>query len=253
VNWGELGVDIVVEATARYRSRKDLAKHISAGAKKVILCVPPIDEPDITIVMGVNHHDLKPEHQIISNASITAHSAAPILKILDNAFGIERMFFSTVHAYTNDQRLADVPAEDLRRSRAASENIIPTETNAGKLLEKLLPHLEGKISGLALNVPVPNGSVVDMTCFTKKPVTVTAVNEVVRTAIEAHYKNFIEYVADPIVSSDVKKSPYSTTFDSLATMCLGEHCVKTISWYDNGWGYALRAIDLMEYMAGSLI
>lgn len=249
VPWGELGVDVVVEATARYRSRVELTKHLAAGAKKVILCVPPVDEPDITVVMGVNHKQLKPEHRIISNASITAHCSAPILTILDRAFGVERMFFATVHAYTSDQRLADVPAADLRRSRAASENIIPTETNSTRLLEQLVPHLKGKIDGMALKVPVPNGSLVDMTCFTRKPVTVAAVNEVVRTAVAAEYSAYVEYAVDPIVSSDVRQSSYSSTFDSLATMTLGTNLVKTIAWYDNGWGYAQRVINLVEYMA----
>ncbi len=249
VNWADFGVDVVVEATARYRSRAELAKHLTSGAKKVILCVPPTDAPDLTVVMGVNHDDLKREHQIISNGSITAHCAAPILQILDRAFDLERVYFTTVHAYTNDQRLADVPAADLRRSRAATENIIPTDTNAAQVLMHLLPHLEGKIQGLALKVPVPNGSLVDMTMFTKKPVTVTAINEVVRTAVASLYHDFVEYAVDPIVSSDVKHSPYSSTFDSLATMVLGDRLAKCIAWYDNGWGYAHRVVDLVEYLA----
>jgi glyceraldehyde 3-phosphate dehydrogenase len=249
VNWGELGVDVVVEATARYRSRSELKKHLDAGAKRVILCVPPVDEPDITVVMGVNDKQLKAEHRIISNGSVTAHCAAPIISIIDDAFGIERMFFTTVHAYTNDQRLADVPAGDLRRSRAASENIIPTDTNAARVLEQMMPHLEGKITGLALNVPVPNGSLVDMTMFTRAAITKAAVNEVVRTGIAAKFPKYVEYAQDPIVSSDVKMSPYSSTYDSLATTLLGEHMVKTIAWYDNGWGYAHRVVDLIERLA----
>ena len=249
VNWGELGVEVVIEATARYRSRADLKKHLDAGAKRVILCVPPIDEPDITVVMGVNNKQLRAEHRIISNASITAHCAAPIILMIDDAFGIERMFFTTVHAYTNDQRLADVPAGDLRRSRAASENIIPTDTNAARVLEQMMPHLQGKITGLALNVPVSNGSLVDMTMFTRAPVSKASVNEVVRTGIAARFVKYVEYAEDPIVSSDVKLSPYSSTFDSLATTTLGEHMVKTIAWYDNGWGYAHRVVDLIERLA----
>lgn len=249
VQWGELGVDVVVEATARYRSRAELKKHLDAGAKRVILCVPPTDEPDITVVMGVNDKQLRAEHRIISNASITAHCAAPIISIVDGAFGIERMFFTTVHAYTNDQRLADVPAGDLRRSRAASENIIPTDTNAARVLERMMPHLHGKITGLALNVPVSNGSLVDMTMFTRAAVTKVAVNEVVRTGVAAKFPKYVEYATDPIVSSDVKLSPYSSTFDSLATTTLGDHMVKTIAWYDNGWGYAHRVVDLIERLA----
>jgi glyceraldehyde 3-phosphate dehydrogenase len=249
VKWDELGVDVVVEATARYRSRAELKKHLDAGAKRVILCVPPVDEPDITVVMGVNDQQLKAEHRIISNGSVTAHCAAPIIAIIDSAFGIERMFFTTVHAYTNDQRLADVPASDLRRSRAASENIIPTDTNADRVLEQMMPHLKGKITGLALNVPVPNGSLVDMTMFTRAPLTRAAVNEVVRTGIAGKFSKYVEYAQDPIVSSDVKMSPYSSTYDSLATTMLGEHMVKTIAWYDNGWGYAHRVVDLIERLA----
>jgi len=249
VKWGELGVDVVVEATARYRSRAELTKHLNAGAKRVILCVPPTDEPDITVVMGVNDDQLKTDHRIISNASITAHCAAPIIAIINEAFGIERLFFTTVHAYTNDQRLADVPAGDLRRSRAASENIIPTDTNAARVLEQMMPHLHGKITGLALNVPVANGSLVDMTFFTRAAVTKAAVNEAVRTGVAAKFPKYVEYAEDPIVSSDVKLSPYSSTFDSLATTTLGERMVKTIAWYDNGWGYAHRVIDLIERLA----
>jgi glyceraldehyde 3-phosphate dehydrogenase len=210
VPWGDLGVDVVVEATARYRSRAQLQRHIDAGAKKVLLCVPPLDNPDITVVMGVNQDKLERTHQIISNGSITG---------------------------------------ELRRSRAASENIIPTDTNSQQVLEELLPNLEGKLSALAMKVPVPNGSLVDMTLFTEKPVTVAAVNEVVRTGVDAHYKHIVEYVEDPIVSSDVKRSPYSSTFDSLATMTLGDHLVKTVAWYDNGWGYAHRVVDMLEYLA----
>lgn len=249
LKWSDLGVDVVVEATARYRSRAELKKHLDAGAGRVILCVPPLDEPDITVVMGVNDHELKAEHRIISNASVTAHCAAPIISIVDDAFGIERMFFTTVHAYTNDQRLADVPADDLRRSRAASENIIPTETHAARVIEQMMPHLEGKITGLALKVPVSNGSLVDMTMFTREPITKVGVNEVVRTGIAAKFAKYVEYTQDPIVSSDVKLSPYSSTFDSLATTLLGDHMVKTIAWYDNGWGYAHRVVDLIERLA----
>jgi len=244
IEWGKLGVDIVVEATGRSRTRSEAYKHIEAGAKRVIMCVPTSDDPDITVVMGINEGDITKDHRVISNASITAHCAAPITKLLDDAFGIERMFFTAVHAYTNDQRLADVPADDLRLGRAASENIIPTQTNASKLLVRLFPQLAGKIDGIALKVPVPNGSLVDMSVFTRKPITVTAVNEVVRTGVDAHFKKYVAYTEDPIVSSDVKRSPYSSTFDSLATTVLGDKLLKTMSWYDNGWGYAHRVVDL---------
>ena len=249
VNWNEEQVDVVIEATSRSRSRAEAAKHLECGAKRVVLCAPPSDAPDKTVVYGLNHHELTPDHRIVSNSSITSHCAGLIMKILDEAFGIERFFFTSIHAYTNEQRLADVPAKELRRSRAAHENIIPTETRSSLVFEELFPHLTGKISGIALNVPVSNGSLVDMVTFTRKPVTVTAVNEVIRTAAGASYQNLIEYVTDPIVSSDVIRSPYSSTFDSLGTLTLGENLVKTIAWFDNGWGYAHRVLDLITHMA----
>jgi glyceraldehyde 3-phosphate dehydrogenase len=199
--------------------------------------------------MGVNDDQLRPDHRIISNASVTAHCAAPIIKLIDEAFGVERLFFTTVHAYTNDQRLADVPSDDLRRGRAASENIVPTDTNASSVLEELIPSLHGRISALALKVPVPDGSLVDMTCFTREPVTKNAVNEVVRTGVSSRFKKYVEFTNDPIVSSDVKRSPFSSTFDADATTVLGTHLVKTIAWYDNGWGYAHRVIDLITALS----
>jgi glyceraldehyde 3-phosphate dehydrogenase len=246
VPWGDLGVDVVVEATGRNRSREELQGHLDAGAKRVVLCAPPKDPPDATIVMGVNDDQLRPEDRIVSNASCTAHCAAPIVKILDEAFGIERAFLSTVHAYTNQQRLADVPSKDPRRGRAAAENIIPQETNAANMVMSLLPELEGRISGEAMNVPVPNGSCIDLVCWHRKPVTVTAINEVVRTAVSASWQDIVHFEDDPIVSSDIIRSPYSSTFDSLATMVLGDKVSKTIAWYDNGWGYAHRVVDLIR-------
>ena len=249
VKWGELGVDVVIEATARPRSRQEVTKHLDMGAKKVVLCVPSTDAPDITVVMGVNHQDLQAKHRIISNASITAHSVIPLMSILQSAFGIERVFYTAVHAYTGDQHLADVPANNLRGSRAATENIIPTETKSTKLFEDFIAPLQNKISGMALKVPVMNGSLVDMVTYTTKPISVDAVNEAVRAAAAAQYSNIIEYSTDPIVSSDVKQSPYSCTYDSMATMALGTNAVKTIAWYDNGWGYANRAIDLVQHIA----
>lgn len=246
VPWGELGIDVVVEATAQNRTREQMEAHLDAGAKRVILCAPPKDPPDITVVIGVNDQNLRAEHQIVSNASCTAHCAAPVAKILHQAFGIERAFLSTVHAYTNQQRLADVPSKDPRRGRAAAENIIPQETNAPAMVMGLIPELDGKVSGRAMNVPVPNGSCVDLVCWHEKPVTVTAVNEVVRTAAAASWEDILHYEDDPIVSSDIIRSPYSSTFDSLATMVLGDRVSKTISWYDNGWGYSHRVVDLMR-------
>ena len=250
VPWGDLGVDVVVEATGRRRSRAELERHLEAGARRVVLCAPPEDPPDATIVIGVNDGELRPEHRIVSNASCTAHAAAPILKILDGAFGVERAFLSTGHAYTNEQRLADVPSEDPRRGRAAAENIIPQETNAAEMVMRLLPGLKGRVTGEAINVPVPNGSLVDIVCWHDKPVTPTAINEVVRTAADSRFPpGIVHFEDDPIVSSDVEKSHYSATFDSLATMVLGEKVSKTITWYDNGWGYAHRVVDLIGRLA----
>ena len=246
VPWGELGVDIVIEATARHRTRDELEKHLQQGAKRVILCVPQKEPPDITVVMGVNDRDLKPEHRIISNGSCTAHCAAPVLKILNDAFGIERVFLSTVHAYTNQQRLADVPSEDKRQGRAAAENIIPQETNAAQVITELIPELKGKITAESMNVPVPNGSVVDMVCWHEKSVTKTAINEVIRTAAATqHWECILDYEDEPIVSSDIIHNPYSSTFDAQATMVLQDTISKTLAWYDNGWGYAHRVVDLI--------
>ncbi len=247
VPWGDLGVDVVIEATARKWSRQKLEQHLARGAKRVILCAPPQEPPDITVVMGVNDEQLTAEHRIVSNGSCTAHCAAPIVKVLHEAFGIRRAFLSTVHAYTNQQRLADVPSEDKRRGRAAAENIIPQETEAALMVSKLIPEMEGRISGGSMNVPVPNGSVVDLVCWHEKPVTKVAINEVLRTAAStAKWRKIIEYEDEPIVSSDIIRSPYSTTFDSLASMVMGDHVSKTLAWYDNGWGYAHRVVDLIN-------
>lgn len=247
IPWGDLGVDVVIEATRRFRTRAEMERHLEAGAKRVILCSPPAEPPDITVVAGVNDDQLRPEHRIISNASNTAHCAAPVLKILDDAFGIHRGFLTTVHAYTNQQRLADVPAEDPRRGRAAAENIIPQDTNSAEVVMGLLPQLQGKLTGLAMNVPVANGSVVDMVCWHDRPVTVESINEVVRTAAaSSRWKGILEFEDDPIVSSDIIRSEASSTFDSLATMVLGEKVSKTLAWFDNGWGYAHRVVDLIR-------
>jgi glyceraldehyde 3-phosphate dehydrogenase len=250
VPWGELGIDVVIEATGKQRPRQELERHLEAGAKRVILCAPPLDPPDITVVMGVNDHLLRPEHRIVSNASVTAHAAAPILKILHRAFGVERAFADAVHAYTSQLRLADVPAEDMRTGRAAAENIIPQPTRLASMLMGLLPELQGRMSAMALNVPVPNGSVVDFTCWHERPVTVQSINEVVRTAAgNPEWKGIVAFEEGPIVSGDIRLSPHSATFDSLATMVIGDRLSKTLSWYDNGWGYAHRAIDLIRRFA----
>jgi glyceraldehyde 3-phosphate dehydrogenase len=249
VPWKELGVDVVIEATAQPRTRSELDQYVEQGVQRVILCAPPAEPPDITVVIGVNEHQLRPEHRIISNASCTAHAVAPVIKILHEAFGIRKTFLSTVHAYTNQQRLADVPAEDKRRGRAAAENIIPQDTNSAAVIMELLPELQGRITGMAMNVPVPNGSVVDLVSWHDKPVDPVAINEVMRTAIASQWKGILDYEDAPIVSSDIVRSSYSGTFDSLATMVLKGRVSKTLVWYDNGWGYAHRVVDLIGRFA----
>lgn len=249
IPWGEHGVEVVVEATGKPASRASLERHLANGAKRVICCVPPLEPVDLTVVYGVNHQDVRLEHRIVSNASCTAHCAAPIAKLLLEAFGIERAFLSTVHAYTNQARLADVPAEDKRTGRAAAENIIPQATNAAEVVAELLPELRGKINGLAMNVPVANGSLVDLVCWHSKPVSVLAINEVVRTAAAGSYRGIVEFEDEPIVSSDVARSPYSAIFDAQSTMVLGDNCSKTVAWYDNSWGYSNRAVDLIRHFA----
>jgi glyceraldehyde 3-phosphate dehydrogenase len=249
VNWSHLGVDVVIEATGRARTRPELEMYLERGAERVILCAPPADPPDITVVMGVNDDRLKPEDRIVSNGSCTAHCAAPVIKILNDAFGIRKAFLTTVHAYTNQQRLADVPSEDPRRGRAAAENIIPQETKTAEVITDLIPELKGKVQAMAMNVPVPNGSVVDLVCWHDKKVSVEAINEVVRTAAASHWQDILYYEDDPIVSSDIVRTTFSSVFDSLATMTLDDQVSKTLSWYDNSWGYTHRVVDLIGHLA----
>lgn len=244
--WGDLGVHTVIEAMDLHPTRRQIERHLEAGAERVILCVPPRDPPDVTVVVGVNDERLEPSHRIVSNASNTAHALAPMLRILNAAFGVERAFVNTVHAYTEAQRLADVPAEDPRRGRAASENIIPQQTNAAQVVEEVLPELAGRITALALNVPVPQGSAMDLVCWHQRPVTVEAVNDAVRSAIDRDWQGLLEFEDAPIVSSDIRMNPHSGIFDSLSTMTLGERVTKTLTWFDNGWGYAHRVIDLLR-------
>jgi len=244
--WADLGIDIVVESTGVFRSREQLEKHLEAGAKKVILTVPPKDEIDATIVMGVNDEDLDPTDRIVSNASCTTNCLAPIAKILDDSFGLEEGFLTTVHAYTNDQRLADVPHKDRRRSRAAAENIIPTTTGAARAVGKVLPHLDGKLDGMAMRVPVPDGSIVDFVCRFAATPSREEINAAVREAAEGPMKRVVEYSEVPLVSSDIIGNPHSSIFDALSTATQGEGFAKVVSWYDNEWGYSNRVVDLME-------
>jgi len=251
VNWARYGVQIVVEATGCYRTRTWLLKHLEAGAQKVILTVPPRspEEVDLLSVSGVNDEMLKPEHRMISNASCTANAVAPIVKILNDGFGIQYAFMTTVHAYTNDQRLADVPHTELRRSRAAAENIIPASTWSPMAVEQILPEMKGKMQGLAMNVPVPDGSVVDLVTVMDREVSVDAVNNLVWSAAQSKYKRIVEYSDQPIVSSDVVGNPHSAIFDSVATAITGGNMLKTLTWYDNGWGYAARVVELIQKLA----
>jgi glyceraldehyde 3-phosphate dehydrogenase len=244
--WAELGIDIVVESTGVFRVREQLEKHLEAGAKKVILTVPPKDEIDATIVLGVNDRDLEPQHRIVSNASCTTNCLAPIAKILDDAFGLEEGFLTTVHAYTNDQRLADVPHKDRRRSRAAAENIIPTTTGAARAVGKVMPHLAGKLDGMAMRVPVPDGSIVDFICRLAAAPSREEINTAVREAAEGPMKKVVEYSEVPLVSSDIIGNPHSSIFDALSTATQGKGFAKVVSWYDNEWGYSNRVVDLME-------
>jgi glyceraldehyde 3-phosphate dehydrogenase len=244
--WDELEVDVVVEATGVFRDRASLQKHVDAGAKRVILTVPAKDDIDETIVLGVNDSELGPEDVIVSNASCTTNSLAPLAKVLDDEFGIKKGVMTTVHAYTNDQRLADVPHKDLRRSRAATENIIPTTTGAAKAVGEVLPQLKGKLDGMAMRVPVPDGSTVDLVVELEKDVTVEEVNAAVKRAAEGHLAGIMEYTEDAIVSTDIIGNPHSSIFDASGTQVMGGNLVKVMSWYDNEWGYSNRVVDLIE-------
>jgi glyceraldehyde 3-phosphate dehydrogenase len=249
IPWKEHGVDIVIESTGKLLTRKDLEKHLAAGAKRVILTVPAKDEIDAMIVVGVNDATLSPSHRIVSNASCTTNCLAPIAKILDEAFGIEEGLMTTVHAYTNDQRLADVPHKDLRRSRAAAENIIPTTTGAARAVGKVLPKLAGKLDGMAMRVPVPDGSIVDLTCRVRARPSAADVNAAVKKAADGALSGIVEYSEVPLVSSDIIGNPHSSIFDALSTRAEGDGYVKVVAWYDNEWGYSCRVVDLMDRLA----
>ena len=249
IPWKDLGVDVVIESTGVFRERVGLEKHLTAGARKVLLTVPAKDEIDATIVLGVNDDELKAEHRIVSNASCTTNCLAPIAKILDESFGIEEGFITTVHAYTNDQRLADVPHKDFRRSRAAGENIIPTTTGAARAVGKVLPGLQGKLDGLAMRVPVPDGSIVDLVTRLQSQPSAEEVNATVRRAAEGPMKQVLEYSEAPLVSSDIIGNPHSSIFDAMSTSSLADGYLRVVSWYDNEWGYSNRVVDLIDKMA----
>jgi len=247
--WKELKVDVAIESTGKFRKREEIARHLDAGARKVILTVPAKDAIDNTIVLGVNDETLTPQHRIVSNASCTTNCLAPMAKVLDATFGIERGLMTTVHAYTNDQRLADVPHKDLRRSRAAAENIIPTTTGAAAAVGQVLPQLKGKLDGMAMRVPVADGSLVDLVVLLKRPAGRDEVNAAMERAAAGPLKGILEYSTVPLVSSDIIGNPHSSVFDSLSTLTVGENALKVISWYDNEWGYSSRVADLTERLA----
>ena len=246
--WGKMGVDLVVESTGIFRLREQVAWHLEAGAKRVILTVPAKDKVDKMVVLGVNDEDLKDEDLIVSNASCTTNCLAPVAKVLNDNYRIVEGLMTTVHAYTSDQRLQDAPHSDLRRSRAAAVSIIPTTTGAAKAVGKVIPDLNGKLNGVALRVPVTTGSIVDLTVKLEKDPSVEEINAAMKAAAQGPMKGILEYTEDPIVSVDVIGNTHSSIFDSLATMKLGEGFVKVFSWYDNEWGYSNRVVDLAERM-----
>ena len=250
--WKELGAEIVIESTGLFTDREKAAKHLEAGAQKVVISAPAKGE-DLTVVLGVNDDLYDPAtHHVISNASCTTNCVAPMVKVLDDAFGVEQGFMTTIHAYTNDQQILDLPHKDLRRARAAAINIIPTSTGAAKAAGLVLPHLKGKLDGISMRVPVPDGSVTDLVAKVRSDVTKEQVNEAFEAAAsEGTLAGKLVYTEDPIVSSDIVGTPASCTFDALSTMVMGD-TVKIVGWYDNEWGYSSRLVDLVEMVAGSL-
>ncbi|MBV8257419.1 MAG: type I glyceraldehyde-3-phosphate dehydrogenase [Actinobacteria bacterium] len=250
--WGELGVDIAIESTGIFTTREGAQKHLDAGARKVIISAPATD-PDLTVVLGVNDRDYDPEkHDIVSNASCTTNCVAPVAKVLHEAYGIERGFMTTIHAYTNDQRTLDLPHKDLRRARAAAINLIPTSTGAARAIGVVLPDLKGKVDGMSMRAPVPTGSIVDLVVQVAKETTAEQVNELFRSKADTgDLAGILQYTDEPIVSSDIVHSPYSSIFDSDLTMVNGP-LVKVFSWYDNEWGYSCRLVDLVAKIGATL-
>ena len=247
--WKDLGVDLVFESTGRFTNREDAAKHTQGGAKRVVITAPA-KKPDLTVVMGVNHEQYDPaKHQIISNASCTTNCLAPVAKVLDESFGIQRGWMTTVHAYTNDQQLLDLPHKDLRRARAAALSIIPTTTGAASAVGEVLPQLKGKLDGIALRVPTPNVSVVDLNALVTKPATAETVNAAFKAAADGPLKGIMEYVTAPLVSIDFRGNPHSASVDAAYTKVMGNDFVKVMAWYDNEWGYSSRCVDLLRFMA----
>ncbi|MCM3731425.1 type I glyceraldehyde-3-phosphate dehydrogenase [Fictibacillus nanhaiensis] len=249
LGWGDLGVEVVVESTGRFTKRADAAKHLEAGAKKVIISAPASDE-DITVVLGVNEDKYDAaSHDVISNASCTTNCLAPFAKVLHEKFGVKRGMMTTVHSYTNDQQILDLPHKDLRRARAAAENIIPTSTGAAKAVSLVLPELKGKLNGMAMRVPTPNVSLVDLVVELDKEVSVDEVNAALKAEAEGNLKGILGYSEEPLVSTDYNGDTHSSTIDALSTMVMEGNMVKVVSWYDNETGYSNRVVDLIDYIA----
>jgi glyceraldehyde 3-phosphate dehydrogenase len=250
--WADLGVDVAIESTGLFTKRPDAEKHLQAGARKVVISAPATD-PDITIVLGVNDREYDPEqHHIVSNASCTTNCVAPVAKVLHTAYGIERGFMTTIHAYTNDQQVLDLPHKDLRRARAAAINLIPTSTGAARAIGLVLPDLKGKVDGMSMRAPVPTGSVVDLVAQVGSEPTAEEVNELFRSQADTgDLEGILQYTDEPIVSTDIVHSPYSSIFDSGLTMANG-NLVKVFSWYDNEWGYSCRLVDLVARIGQTL-
>ncbi|MDI9476962.1 MAG: type I glyceraldehyde-3-phosphate dehydrogenase [Natronincolaceae bacterium] len=250
IPWGDMGVDIVVEATGLFLTKESASKHIQGGAKKVIISAPAKSGEDLNIVMGVNEGEYDPKkHHILSNVSCTTNCLAPVAKVLEDNFGIKNGLMTTVHAYTNDQRILDLPHKDPRRARAAAESIIPTTTGAARSVAKVIPSLEGKLNGLAMRVPIPVVSVVDFVVELNKDTTAEEVNQKFKEAADGAMKGILGYTEEPLVSIDFKKDSRSSIIDALSTMMVGERMLKVLSWYDNEWGYSCRIVDLAEYIA----
>ncbi|MCA1011177.1 type I glyceraldehyde-3-phosphate dehydrogenase [Halobacillus halophilus] len=248
LGWGDLGVDVVIESTGRFTQRDDAKKHLDAGAKKVIISAPAKQE-DLTVVMGVNEDQYdKDSHHVISNASCTTNCLAPYAKVLDQKFGLKRGMMTTVHSYTNDQQILDLPHKDYRRARAAAQNIIPTTTGAAQAVAKVLPQLDGKLSGMAMRVPTANVSIVDFVAELEKDVTVEEVNEALKAEAEGELKGILGYSDEPLVSSDYNGNTNSSVIDGLSTLALENNMIKVVSWYDNEFGYSNRCVDLAVYL-----
>ncbi|HUF48556.1 MAG TPA: type I glyceraldehyde-3-phosphate dehydrogenase [Vicinamibacterales bacterium] len=248
--WKDLGVDVVFESTGRFTRRDDAAKHVAAGAKRVVITAPA-KGPDVTVVMGVNHTTYDPaKHAIISNASCTTNCLAPVAKVLHDTFGLAKGWMSTIHAYTNDQNLLDLPHKDLRRARAAALSMIPTTTGAASAVGEVLPALKGRLDGVAIRVPTPNVSLVDLTAILEKPAPAETINAAFEAAAAGAYKGIIQYVTEPLVSIDFRGNPHSAILDAPYTKVIDGNFVKILAWYDNEWGYSSRCVDLIRYMAG---